>query len=190
MQRNSPKSRPGGRAARTKTATFQAVAELVAEKGHGAVSMTDVAERAGVAATSLYRRWGDIGSLIREVAVEQLMRDYPIPDTGSIEGDLRQWARSIALTLSRPEGSSFFRAFVATATPTHAGTVAPPEALARRIEQIEQMLARANARGERALAVDDVIDFLLAPLFVRALFGTPLDEEAAEALAERLLKRC
>ena len=60
------KSRPGGRTARTKDAVFEAVASLVSERGHAAVSMTDIADRAGVAVTSLYRRWGDVRVLTME----------------------------------------------------------------------------------------------------------------------------
>src|ERR1700685_392320 len=90
------KSRPGGRTARTKEAGFEAGAALVAGPGDGSVSMPDIADRAGVAATSLYRRWGDVRVLIMEVATEQLMREHPLPDTGSLAGDLRKWARKNA----------------------------------------------------------------------------------------------
>ncbi len=47
---------PAGAPPRPKPCGFEAVAALVAEKGHAGVSMTDMAERAGVAAASLYRR--------------------------------------------------------------------------------------------------------------------------------------
>jgi AcrR family transcriptional regulator len=186
--RPQPKSRPGGRTARTKIVVFEAVTALVAEKGHAAVSMTDVAEHAGVAATSLYRRWGDVRALIMDVAVEQLIHDHPLPDTGSLEGDLRKWGRSIAAGLKRPNGSSFFRALVATAMPADGGGAVRIAALEKRREQIAAMLGRAKARGERPPSTADVLDHLLAPLYVRALFGAPASEDFAERLVERLLK--
>src|SRR4051794_10052029 len=96
------KSRPGGRTARNKAAVFEAAAALLAERGHEAVTITDIAERAGVAATSLYRRYGDIRALIMEVAVERLTRERPLPDTGSLRGDLRGWARAIATGMASP----------------------------------------------------------------------------------------
>src|SRR6266704_1038992 len=74
------KPRPGGRSARNKAAVFEAAAARLAEQGHEAVTMTDIAERAGMAATSLYRRWGDVRALMMEVAVEKLMRERPPPD--------------------------------------------------------------------------------------------------------------
>jgi AcrR family transcriptional regulator len=185
--RPQPKSRPGGRTARTKIVVFEAVTALIAEKGHAAVSMTDVAERAGVATTSLYRRWGDVRALIMDVAVEQLIRDHPLPDTGSLAGDLCKWGRSIAAGLKRPDGSSFFRALVATAIPAAGGAVRSA-ALEKRREQIATLLDRAKARGERPPSTADVLDHLLAPLYLRALFGAPASEAFAERLVERLLK--
>ena len=181
------RSRPGGRTAKTKAAVFEAVTALIAERGHVAVSMTDIAERAGVAATSLYRRWGDVRVLIMEVATEQLIRDHPLPDTGSLAGDLRKWARTIAAGLKDPAGSSFFQAFVATGMPGSLDGETRTAAMQGRIDQIATMLARARRRGEKPPALVDVMDHLLAPLYMRALFGTPASEAFAEKLVERLM---
>jgi len=179
--------RPGGRSTRTKQATFEAAAALLGERGHAEITMTDIAERAGLAATSLYRRWGDVRVLLMEVAVEKLMREQPLPDTGSLRGDLRAWARNIAAGLSSHDGSSFFRTLVATAMPPGADGSARTAALARRATQIATMLERARQRGERAPEVAEVLDHLLAPLYMRTLFGTPADETLAEQLADRLV---
>jgi len=181
------KRRPGGRTARTKSSVFEAVTALLTERGYGALSMTDVAERAGVAATSLYRRWGDVRVLIMEAAVERLVQERPLPDTGALAQDLRTWARSISASLASPEGSAFFQAFIAAALPTGSNGAARTAALKPRVAQIEAMLDRAKARGEPAPPVEDVVDMLLAPLYTRTLFGMPTDEALADHLVERLL---
>lgn len=180
------KTRPGGRTARTRAAVFEAVAALVAERGHAAVRMADVAERAGVATTSLYRRWGDARTLVEEVAGEELLRDHRLPDTGALAGDLGQWARNIVAGLKRPGGSAFFSAFLGAADPDSPGR---RSALQRRLDQIVAMLERARSRGERTPPAVDVLDFLLAPLYARALMGAPLSEDHADRLVARLLKR-
>ena len=180
--------RPGGRTARTKAAVFEATAVLLKEQGHDAVTMTAIAARAGVAATSLYRRWGDVRALMMEVAVEQLMRDRPLPNTGSLRGDLRAWARPIAASMMSREGSSFFRAVIATTTPAGADGSMRNVALKRRGEQLALMLDRARQRGERTPDVTEVMDHLLAPLYLRALFGLPVGRAVADRLVERLLK--
>ena len=182
------KPRPGGRSARTKAAAFEAVAALLAERGHDGFTMTEIAERAGVAATSLYRRWGDVRVLVMEAAVEQVMREHPLPDTGSVREDLRLWGRSIAGSLNSRQGSSFFQAFVATAMPAGPGSAARAGAIMRRVEQLTTLLERGRARGEAAPWPAEVLDHLLAPLYMRALFGAPADEAFADYLVDRLMK--
>ena len=183
------KPRPGGRSARNKAAVFEAAATLLAERGYEAVTMTDIALRAGMAATSLYRRWGDVRALIMEVAVEKLMRERPLPDTGSLRGDLLAWARPVAASLASREGSSFFRAVIATTTPAGADGSLRHAAMKRRREQMEMMLARARQRGEKPPDVDELLDHVLAPLYMRALFGRPLSKAVADRLVDRLLTR-
>jgi hypothetical protein len=57
-----------------------------------------------------------------------------------------------------------------------------------RVDQIKTMLERARKRGEKPPALADVLDHLLAPLYTRALFGTPANEAFAEKLVERLMR--
>jgi AcrR family transcriptional regulator len=180
-------TRPGGRTARTRAAAFEAAAALLVERNPADIAMADIAARAGVAVTSLYRRWGDVRTLLTQVAVERLMKDWPLPDTGSLRGDLRTWARSIATSLRRREGSAFFRVFVATAPSDMADRMGRATALSPRLQQIYTMVERARQRGEAIPGVLDVTDHILAPLYVRALFGMPADESIADHLVERLL---
>ncbi len=182
------KTRPGGRSAQTRAAVFAAVEAILAEKEPAQVSMTEIAERAGLAATSLYRRWGDVRTLMTEVAVERLMRDSPLPDTGSLRGDLVAWTRSVAGSLASREGSVFFRVYVGAAPASAEEGAGRAQALMRRIEQIAAMLDRARARGEPAPYVFEITDHLLAPLYMRALFGFPADGEVAEGLVGYLLR--
>jgi AcrR family transcriptional regulator len=151
--------------------------------------MTDIAERAGMAPTSLYRRWGDVRALMVEVAVEKLMRERPLPDTGSLRGDLLAWARPIAASLARREGTSFFRAVIATTPPAGADGSLRRAALKRRREQVELMLERARQRGENPPGVDELMDDVRAPLFLRAVFGRPLNKAVADRLVDRLMAR-
>jgi AcrR family transcriptional regulator len=177
-------TRSGGRSAIVRAKVLAAASDLVATKGPQNVTMPEIAQRAGVAATSLYRRWGDVGSLLLDMAVERLAQKFPLPDEGSIEGDLKCWSERIALGLNSTGEPIFFRVLLA------ASDVAPEKrmrALAPRLEQLQNMLQRSRARGERTPSVDDVVDHLLAPLYMRALLGLPVDKTLAEQLVERLL---
>ena len=181
------RTRPGGRTAETRAAVFAAAEALLREKDPGAISMVEIAGRAGVAPTSLYRRWGDVRTLLTEVAVEGLMRDAPLPDTGSLRGDLGAWARTIAAGLASPEGSVFFRVYVGAVPRSGEEAAGRIEALRGRIDQIEAVLERARARDEAAPHVFEVTDHLLAPLYMRALFGNPADAAFADGLVDYLL---
>lgn len=162
-----------------------AARELVATKGLYDVTMPEIARRAGVAATSLYRRWGDVGSLLLDMAVESLAYEWPLPNEGSIEGDLKVWGEQIAINLSSAEKPMFFRVLLAVSDVPREKRIA---ALAPRLEQLQAMLHRGRARGEKVPSVEGIIDFLLAPLYVRALLGLTVDKALAEQLVERLMR--
>ena len=180
-------ARPGGRTARTREAVFEAATALIAERDPASISITDIATRASVAATSLYRRWGDVRTLLMEVAVDQLTREQPLPDVGTLAGDLKLWGRRVAVGLGSAQGSAFFRVYIGTAPDTTQDGTGRAQAIGGRLEQIRAMLERARARGEPAPTVLEVTDHLLAPLYMRALFGAPADEAFAERLVDRLL---
>jgi AcrR family transcriptional regulator len=182
------KRRPGGRTARNQAAVFEAAAALLVEKEPGSLTMTEIAERAGVAATSLYRRWGEVGILLLEVTVDQLDREHPLPDTGSLDGDLRAWAQRIAAGLRSKRGSALFKVIVASAAQGGIRDSARVRAMDPRVKQIEAMLNRADERGEQAPAVSEVLDHLLAPLYFRALFGAPGNSAFAAGLLDHLLR--
>jgi AcrR family transcriptional regulator len=183
-----PKRRTGGRSARVRAAIFEAAAALLAVKTPAELTMVDIAERAGVAATSLYRRWGDVQALLMDVAIDRLMRDSPLPNTGSLRDDLLTWAKRMATSLARPNKSVFVRVLLATAPIPETNLVARRAALLRRRNEIESMLDRARQRGETAPRIGEVMDYILAPLYLRMLLGTPIGKGYAKGLVDRLLR--
>src|SRR5277367_4263928 len=108
-------TRPGGRSSRVKEAVFAAVEALLAENPNDLPSMTAIAERAGVSPTSLYRRWGEVRLLAGAVAVDRLMQELPVPDTGSLREDLIGWASAAARSLSNRRDQALLR--IMTAAP-------------------------------------------------------------------------
>lgn len=184
-----PTSRPGGRTARTRAAVFAAAEGLLQERGPAAISMADIAQAAGVASTSLYRRWGTVDALLLDVSMERLRTAKPIPNTGTLEGDLRAWGRAIARSLQNPARSSIFMVLVASVARMEASPERRSKALEPRVAQIREMLERASARGEKVPSQEDVRDFLLAPLYTRALFGGPLNEACVERFVSGLMNK-
>jgi AcrR family transcriptional regulator len=181
-------TRPGGRSRRVREAVFAAVEDLLTESPGELPPLAVIAARAGVNPTSLYRRWRDARTLAGEVAVARLMRELPVPDTGSVRGDLVGWAVSTALSLATPGDVALLR--ILTAAPRPEGNVSNLHDLpiGPRVAELEAMLARGAARGERVPTIGDVLEIVLAPLYLRAFFIGPFDStEGIERLVDRLL---
>ncbi len=174
--------RPGGRAARIQQAVHDAVRALEAESGRQGLTVPRIAELAGVAPSTIYRRWGDLGQLLADVAVARLRPQGP-PDTGSVRGDLTAWAEEYMEEAASPTGRRFLRDMVS-------GGTDPTSALrggeyAR--ERIRLILERGRARGEAVPDVEDVLDLVLAPIVYRILFEPgALPTGLAPRLAERV----
>lgn len=179
------KRRPGGRSARVQDAVYSAVGKLMATQRPDQITIPMVAELADVNPTSVYRRWGDIDALLEEVAVAAFTReDEVLPDTGSLEGDLREWARVITEDIVRPHRTRYLRAMVNARD----GVVldACPCWTARR-EQLAEMISRAHTRGERTPSVEQVLDHVIAPLYHHVVFALPADTAYAERLVDDVL---
>jgi AcrR family transcriptional regulator len=97
-------SRPGGRSARVRAAVHRAVEELLAQDGGEPLTIPHIAARAGVHATTIYRRWGSLAELLSAVATSRFSGDIVVPDTGSLRGDLERWVGDVATDLADPDG--------------------------------------------------------------------------------------
>ncbi|WP_025350297.1 TetR/AcrR family transcriptional regulator [Nocardia nova] len=180
--------RPGGRSARVRAAVYRAVTDLVAEGGYGSFTVGDVAARAGVADSSIYRRWGSLEALTADVALDWLVGNSPIPDTGTLDGDLRAYAAGVARDVSGPDGLAVLRLVMALSLGGADGTNARDRFIDERRGQVQRMLDRAGRRGETPPPALDILDHLLAPLYVRVLFGMgPLTSGYVDSLVDRLL---
>jgi AcrR family transcriptional regulator len=180
--------RPGGRSARVRAAVHRAAAELAAERGYGNFTMGDIAARADVADSSLYRRWGTLENLITDVVITWLTTHSPIPDTGTLAGDLRAYAAGVARDINGPDGLAALRLMIALSNTGEPGAAARDRFLAERRRQLQEMLDRAETRGERRVEALAILDHILAPLYIRTLFGMgPVTPEYADSLAGALL---
>jgi AcrR family transcriptional regulator len=170
----SRQKRPGGRSLRVKDSVFAAVEALLAENPNDLPSMAAIAERAGVSPTSLYRRWGEARLLAGAVAVDRLMQDLPVPDTGSLRGDLIGWASAAAHNLSDRQDLALFRILTAVPAAGASAEALRDLPIGRRIGELEAMLARGKARNEAAPGMMDVLELVLAPIYLHALFLGPM----------------
>jgi AcrR family transcriptional regulator len=167
----------------------QAVTDLVGERGYGTFSVGDVAARAGVADSSIYRRWGSLEALLADVVLARLNARSPMPDTGSLAGDLRTYAANVAREITGPDGLALLRLAVALSSSGRQGLRARDDLLAERARQLQSLLDRARERGEHPPDLLSVLDHVMAPMYIRVLFGIgPLTPEYVDGLVDRLLR--
>jgi AcrR family transcriptional regulator len=150
--------------------------------------MAAVAERAKVNPTSLYRRWRDVRLLAGAVAVDRLMRELPVPDTGSLRNDIIGWAASVARSLSTRRNVAMLRIMTAVPEPSKDSTDLNELPIGRRARELEAMLTRGKKRGEKTPELVDIFELVLAPIYLRALFLGPIKSVGGvERLVDRAL---
>ncbi|WP_067974048.1 TetR/AcrR family transcriptional regulator [Nocardiopsis trehalosi] len=179
--------RPGGRTARVRDAVLRAAGDALAEHGFAALDLADVARRAGVGRTTVYRRWGTAAGLVADLLTDMADTSLPRTDHGTLEADLRANARLVRRTLADPRQGPLFRAVIAAAG-CDARTA---EALHRfydiRIGEWAPCVHRAAERGEVPAGTDarEVVRAVSAPLYYRFLVsGDALDDAAADRAAD------
>ena len=185
------RGRPRSEAARN--AIHTAAAELLLAEDGDAVSMDEVAERAGVSKATIYRWWPSketltLDALLREWGTDR--RKAP-RETGSLRGDLlaliRPWVRRLR---SRPYG----RVVSGLLAETHTDAAFAETYRARFVEvrrdPARELITRAIENGELPADtnVDLALDLVFGPIYHRLLQGhAPLTERFAEDVVDTAL---
>ena len=167
-----------------------AVVELLDEVDWDELSIPRIAERSGVHASTIYRRWGSVSGVIDDAVSQELARLAPVPDTGSLRGDLESYAVLVAENVAGPLGALFLRAAALRMRPNQPSSAARTRrpALPSRTQEIQRMLDRASERGEVSPTLQELFEVVMAPIYLQALFfNRPIDPEHARELVDRLL---
>lgn len=180
-RRTHQDARPGGRSARVRAAVLQAAARELLEGGYAGFSMPRVAERAGVALSTVHRRWPQKDRLIADAIGELTAAAVPDPQCATLREDLIALAESVALMLRDPATQQVLRSvFVlpdAELAALRAAHWAPRFALA------QEVVARAIDRGELPPESEGwtVVEPVYAPIWMRLLItGLPVDRATIE----------
>ncbi|WP_330306083.1 MULTISPECIES: TetR/AcrR family transcriptional regulator [unclassified Streptomyces] len=179
--------RPGGRTARVRAAVLRAAGDVLAEQGFAHLDLADVARRAEVGKTTVYRRWGSVTGLVADLLGDMAEQSVPRTETGSVLGDLRANAALVRRTLADPRQGALFRAVIAAA----ACDSRTAEALRRfydvRVAEWAPCVEQGVVRGELPVGTDPglVVRAVSAPLYYALLTtGVVPDAAAADRAAE------
>lgn len=179
-----PQTRRQQEQAREKLILRAALTEL-ALFDYGGMNIEDVAHRAGVNKTTVYRKWPTKSALVM-AALTSVFELFAVgPSAGDLRSDLRRIAQQlIAFTLSS-EGKSLLRLRLVQHPEPELAEIAK-QLRARSIKQILNVLKPALARGEIAAGVDIrlLLDMLWGVLFAKLMFNM---ESIDSATLERIL---
>jgi len=179
--------RPGGRTARVRESVLRAAGDALVEQGFDRLDLADIARRAGVGKTTVYRRWSTPAGLVADLLTDCSAMSVPRTDSDSLDEDLRANARLVVRTLTDARQGPLFAAVVAAATCDARAAEALHRFYAVRIEEWAGCVDAAVGRGELPVGTDarEVIRAVSAPLYYRLLAsGDPLDETVADRAAE------
>jgi len=178
--------RTGGRSERVVASVLEAARAELASVGYVALRLEDVAARAGVAKTTIYRRWATKAELVHAALHEAGHYDDPLPDTGSLRKDMLVMLEHAMDLVSTPEGRAVARMV------TIEGSNPEVDALCRSLKEESRrhragLVVRAQERGlipdgvDAPLVTDSVFTLVLSRL-VR--FGERVDRPTCERLVD------
>ncbi len=184
-QRGRPRSAEADRAILT------AAVDLLAERGLAAMSIEEVAARAGVGKATIYRRWSSKGLLALDAFVTSFQEQQPLPDTGTLRGDLiaalSAWVRAVTGTSM----GAMLTGLIAEAQHDPSLRAAWRERVLEPLRsQHRIMLDRAVARGEIPATIDQeaVLDLFFGAAQHRLLLDhLPLTDDFIREIVDVIL---
>ncbi|WP_432021991.1 TetR/AcrR family transcriptional regulator [Streptomyces parvus] len=199
MSATDPRATRTGRPRSTAAdaAILDATRESLVDLGWSKLTMSDVATRAGVAKTTLYRRWAGKNELVVD-AVAVLFDELELPDRGSLAADVQGVVLQFAALLERPEARTALMAVVAESTRDDSLRRRIRSAIVDRQKRLVLLgRERAQARGElryeddasaAARNADLIFDVIAGAVVHRTLVSAePVDAEWASGFTSLLL---
>ncbi|MFJ2738586.1 TetR-like C-terminal domain-containing protein [Streptomyces sp. NPDC087440] len=138
--------------------------------------------RRGQHKTTLYRWWPSKGALLGAALVNGTHLGFPLPDTGSLQGDLEAVLGSVVTLLTTPTASKIAVAALGAITQSPELAAHARTFFANRLAKEQPILDRAITRGELAPDTDPALlmhlmDMLAGAAWLRIAFRqVPLDD--------------
>src|SRR5258706_7792397 len=182
--------RPGGRSAQVRQAVLDAAFAELGEKGYGGLSIEAVALRSGVAKTTVYRRWPTRDELVADALDSRSDRDEPVPDTGSLRGDLKEFCEGVRAKLTSNHGKAMLKSLVAAVDQSPEIVETVQRFWRQRRDVGGYLVQRWIRRGVLPPETDAdlLVEALLAPIYLRVLLpGGPLSGDILERFIDLAL---
>jgi AcrR family transcriptional regulator len=189
LARRTVGARTGGRSERVVRDVLRATVDELAKAGFGALRVEDVAARAGVNKTTVYRRWPTKTDLVAAAIRACAGHHQPLPDSGSARHDLVQMLERAIGFARTAEGRAITRLVTVESGDPDVDRICR-SLRDGMLEQRSIIIERAKARGELPHDVDArlLLDAIFVPVMTRVLrFHEEVDTKTAEAFVDLVL---
>jgi AcrR family transcriptional regulator len=176
---------------KTDEAILEATRELLIEQGVHRLTMEGVAARAGVAKTTIYRRYRSKHELALAVLFDMVQRIVAVDDLDDTRAELITLVNGAVRVLESTLMGRVMRGLVSDfATDAELGEAFREQVIAVRVAEVRRLVDRGIERGDLAPDVDYelVHELLFGPVYYRLLLsGAPLDPKLAERIVDAVL---
>ncbi len=186
-----PESELEPRIARTRSVVLAATIEVVAERGFAGATIEAIAQRAGVARSTIYRNWPTRVELLLE-AVGTEIGQVAAFVTGDLRGDLVALLSHLAELLTSEQMGSVAAALILESRHDQDLEELRTRFVAQRHQALEDVMREAISHGLLPAGTDErqAVDDLSAGVFFRALvLRAPIDREWVEQQVDHWLDR-
>ena len=180
------------RSSETEQAILQATRELLVEAGVQGLTVEKVAARAGVAKTTIYRRWRDKDELALAVVLDMVEQVVQLPELGDTRKELLAFVNAAVEVLGSTLMGRVMQGLVSDlATDAELAHAFRERVVSVRDAEVERLVERGVRRGDLRADTDPMTahDLLIGPVYYRLLLtGQPLDRAFAKRTVDAVLR--
>jgi AcrR family transcriptional regulator len=169
---------------------LEAALEMLETGGYSGLRLDDLARRAGVAKTTILRRWPSKAA-VAAAAIERLaLQTADLHESGNLRDDLRALVASAIASFTRGRGRFVPRLMRESGHHPEIADLLLTMAHTRRVAY-RRVLSRAIARGELDPDVDQdvIIDLLMGPVWTRLLITLhPIPATLVDEIVDAVLR--
>jgi AcrR family transcriptional regulator len=177
--------------AETDQLILQATRELLVEQSVHGLTVEGVATRAGVAKTTIYRRYRSKHELALAVLLDMVKQVVAVPDLGDTRAELVAFVDGAVDVLGSTLMGRVMQGLVSDlATDATLATAFREQIVATRLAEVRRLLNKGIQRGDIRPDVECelVHDLLFGPVYYRLLLsGAPLDAKLADRIIDALM---
>jgi AcrR family transcriptional regulator len=181
----------GSRASRRREAILDATRELLARVGVQGLTVEGVAARAGVAKTTIYRRWRSKDELALAVLIDMVEQFVSVPDLDDTHDELVAFVDSAVRILGTTLMGRVMQGLVSDlAADPELARAFRERVVATRVAEVHRLVERGIKRGDLRPDTDRELmhEMLFGPVYYRLMLsGAPLDDGLARRVVDAVL---